>query len=824
MPPIITTQSGGIRPVERPQSPGVDGIQRREGGESPFQPRTDVALRSAVQDIGQLLTQINSAQKEVVEKIPPELKQVIDNIMQQAFSIDQTLGKGVGSTLESQRFSMDQLAIFSRMILQTGALADKGFSMELPDSLRTLFTNLKSYLAEQVGNSLEPVLLAKASFDLLNTETTDQMPPALANLISQMQAGASSTVQPSQDQSGMGFLKQLVQYFMPQPESEKSAQQNSQNQTQTESKPTQQQTFANQAYRNMQLPLEPKKGQPPTQFQPREAPRPAVSQTSNQSPQVFQQTPEGEVQNPNQARQNQNPAQNLNQSQNSTQSQNPNQTQSSQQSQQSQQTQTSQPQQTQNQTSQTQNTNQSQNTSQNPQTESKSQPPNQNQTQQSQQNQQTQSNPQNPIPKGRVSSFPQIFKQPPILQPKNSPPPTQSQQPNSNQTQQTQSNSQPQNPNQAQQTQSNPQSQNPNQTQQTQSNSQPQNPNQAQQTQPNPQPQNLNQTQQSQSNPQPQNPNQTQQTQQSPQTQRNYQTQTPNLLPNQGTQSQPSQNLFPQSNFIPRNDWQTEPQQFIEQSLRETMKEAKQQLLKQPMQNSEITMGTMRDAAQMLLKNANLSQQDSQILQQFVNQNDSALSKGDARHLQNLLRLCQQNVPITVQQAAIQQNLPELPRIWSFMQLCDMAQIKKMPSKDLKRIGRDVADFVISMKHSMAGSNSQEPGIQNQRSVDFMTPLYLGENGESYPAYIHVYDEKNRDVETGQMKKETWFRVCVLTDALGPVELVSRVYDGSQLDMRLYFVDQDSANQFREEYLGALQNSMKDNVNLSLNDFRVMTI
>lgn len=172
----------------------------------------------------------------------------------------------------------------------------------------------------------------------------------------------------------------------------------------------------------------------------------------------------------------------------------------------------------------------------------------------------------------------------------------------------------------------------------------------------------------------------------------------------------------------------------------------------------------------------------------------------------------------------MQQNLPELPRIWSFMQLCDMAMLKKMPSRELKRVGRDVADFVVTMRHSMGGSNSQEPGIQNQRSVDFMTPLYIGQNGESYPAYIHVYDERNRDQETGQMKKETWFRVCVLTDALGPVELVCRVYDGSQLDMRLFFVDLDSVLSFRNEYQGELENSLKDNVNLKLNDFRVMTI
>lgn len=254
------------------------------------------------------------------------------------------------------------------------------------------------------------------------------------------------------------------------------------------------------------------------------------------------------------------------------------------------------------------------------------------------------------------------------------------------------------------------------------------------------------------------------------------------------------------------------------------MQAAKQKMLHQPMQNDLQTMDTMRDAAKMLLKNANLTPQDEQILQQFVNQKDSALNKGDARHLQNLLRLCQQNVPITVQQAAVQQNLPELPRLWAFMQLCDMANAKNMSSREYKKAGRDIADFVVTMKHAMEGGNSREPGVQNQRSLNFMTPLYLGPNNESYPAYIHVYDEKNRDQETGQMKKETWIRICVLTDAIGAVELICRVYDESQLDMRLFFSDEASANSFYNEYFNELQNSLKNSSNLNLNDFKIGTV
>ena len=102
------------------------------------------------------------------------------------------------------------------------------------------------------------------------------------------------------------------------------------------------------------------------------------------------------------------------------------------------------------------------------------------------------------------------------------------------------------------------------------------------------------------------------------------------------------------------------------------------------------------------------------------------MPESEARHLQNLLRLCQQNVPVTVQQAAVQQNLPDLPRLWAFMQMCDLARLtNQMTSKAFKRAGKDVAEFTNSMRQAMGGDNST---VQNQRSFQMMLPLYIGGN------------------------------------------------------------------------------------------------
>ena len=64
-----------------------------------------------------ILSKISTNQQEGVEKLPENIQKVIQNVMKQAFSMDETLAQGIGSTLESQRFSMEQLSVFSRMLL-----------------------------------------------------------------------------------------------------------------------------------------------------------------------------------------------------------------------------------------------------------------------------------------------------------------------------------------------------------------------------------------------------------------------------------------------------------------------------------------------------------------------------------------------------------------------------------------------------------------------------------------------------------------------------------------------------------------------------------
>ena len=683
----------GVPPVA-PQRPTgeTEGIQRRGVTTADgFRPQTTVALKTAIEDLAGTLSKISSQEKFGLEKLPADIGQVVKNILQQSFSINATLSQGIGSTIESQRFSNDQLMILARMLAQIGALADKGFSMELSDETKTLLTQFKNLLVtESGGNILEPVLMSKSAFELIDHKNPEQLPQALYEILSQLAQPATVSVNQPQQSEGMQFLNQLVKFFMPRPTSTESAtQQQTQNQTQQQTQqrptPTPTQRLLNSMYRQLEDPYA-------------NLPKQQAAAQNQAAQQNLQ--PE-------------NPAQN-------------------------QQTQT-----------------------QNQQTNSQSQ----------NLNQQANSQPQNLNP--QPNSQPQNLNQPQNSQPQNL-----------NQ----QQNSQPQNLNQQQ----NSQPQNLNQQQ----NSQPQNLNQQQ----NSQPQNLNQQQ----NSQPQNLNQQQ-----------------NSQPQNLNQSQ--QNSQPQASFF-RGEVPQLDQNFVskQQELKNQMQDAKNLLLKQPLQNNEQTMNTMKNLAQVLLKNnaEQMTAKETLLLQNFVNNTQKMLPEAEARHLQNLLRLCQQNVPSVVQQAAVQHKLPDLPRLWAFMQLCDMANLStKMTPRAFKKAGREVSDFANIMRNFSSSDNTT---VQNQRSFQMMVPIYLGESSTSYPTYLSIYDENTKDPDTGAEKKETWLRICVLTDNIGAAELIFRVYEGNQLDMRFYFSEADAADDFRD-YVSNLRGAIRQ-THFQIGEIRIGSI
>ena len=684
--------AGSLQRIQRPQTTGsTDAVTRRGDGasSSPFAKETNVSIRNSIADLSSVLGRISQGQEDSVEVLPDHLQKVIRNVMESAFSLSATLEEGLGSTTESQRFSLEQLGTLSRMLTQLGALAEKGVQVsDFSESMQTLLRNLKSLLtAQEGGNSLEPAILNKLSFQLLDAKALEDLPAALQQALTvlaqtQPQQGASET-------SSFDFLKSLVQYFMPRSgeESVSTIMQES-GQTMPEGD-ADAETSANPSMRDMseggaKEVRQETAGQMPeaaneeTNAAQKEgeavlgkeaALRKAATQQPQRNGAIVQQNAEG--MEPDLLPDAEDGA--------------------------------------------SETTQQQKVSGQAETTEGKGQT----KTSQEQSGaQQQKALGQGNAAAGKGQASEQMLRG-------------------------------------AQQEGKSTESAVSRQDAQPQSTSQ------------------------------------------------------------KGTEQNTAQEKSLQQGRNPAGS--------STNTSTNTQGEAKASARQMPvMQNTPQLMQSLKETASFMLKNMPLTEKDAALLRDFINNGQKLLPDKEAKQLQLLLRLSQNNVPAAVNQAAVQKNLGDLPRLWAFMQLCDMTAVKDMKEQQLKRAGKDVAEFAASMKRSMeGGSLFQTDGKGNvHRSLNFMLPLYMGEGEkQSFPAYANVYNEEKYSPEDGSMHKETWLRLCVLTDHIGAVELTCQVYDAKSLNMRVLFSEASAVEEFKS-YIPEFKESFRT-MALELIDLKV---
>ena len=700
-----TTTASPVIPAASQISQGktTEAVQNRgnQGDSSAaFSQRTNVSIETAVDHMADVLSKINGRQQTNVQQMPQELKEVIQNMIRQSFSLETTLGQGLGSTAASQRFSTDQLTTLSRMLNQLGTMAETGSTPQVSDDLAALITGLKTALTKEAGGTFEPIMLTKAAFQLLDTGNAELLPKELQTFLAQLNAQGSASASGNAGANALTFLNQMVQLLMPRgTENTLQAAPNTSTTMPQETAPEQQ------------------------------MPQPTAVQEGTAQP-----TP----QNPVGSQEARTSSSALN-------------------------TLTAMPEET---------------------------------------------TPEQQMPRaqtpalttnaGAKESTTATLRQPADMPQENtgkaSQPPAQT---NSSTTQSTQ-----------------PAANEAGTAQKAAAGEIPQGTNAPERGQPSApfteNTQNVAQNAKETTMPLPRQGEAQTSVENRPapdagtKMPTNTETQTQAAKPNaQGeTAAQPTrQQGEPAAQAVrSQGDQAAElptapntPAHSAAQMKTPEMQSTIPRFFTQTMENTPQTMNVLRNLAQTLLQNENLSPKETLLLQNFVSGHSQTLSEGDAKQLQQLIQLTQQNIPGTVRQAAFEQQMPDLPRLWAFMQMADIIKTRKMTAEQYKRAGRDVAALALTMRNALEGENAApQPG---QRSMNFVMPLFMG--ASEYPAYIHVYDEAKKDEETDLIKKETWLRICVLTDNIGTVELINRIYEENHVDMRLYFSDADAAWEFR---------------------------
>lgn len=278
------------------------------------------------------------------------------------------------------------------------------------------------------------------------------------------------------------------------------------------------------------------------------------------------------------------------------------------------------------------------------------------------------------------------------------------------------------------------------------------------------------------------------------------------------------QNQLPEGSKNAANRPQAQPNNAAAQQETVQQQAAKNQNVL--LQNPKEFVALMKNVSQQMLKTSLFSKENAELLQKFINGEQNLLGHKEIETLQVLLNLTEANIPYSLRQAAAKQDLPDLPKLWAFVQLNNLTKLVNLNEQKLKAAGKHVQEFSNMLKRSLQ-NESEVSG--NQRSIFFMTPLYLGENERSYPTYIHLYHQKEEeDGKDGQKQRETWLRICLLTENVGAVEIIFRLYDEKNLDLRLSFSKAEAVQDF-DAYLPEMKEAF-ETLPFSLADVKVNVI
>ena len=698
MPTNVTGMTPSVQPAERTQETKGDKLSvKRDGGGSSgsaFSPRTDVNIKNSIDNMAGVLSKISTHHSEAENAIPSELKNIIQNIMRNAFTVEGTVGEGVGSSLASQRFSVEQLNTLGRIMTQLGQMADQGKLGDFSEGLQTVFDNLKSVLGN--NSSMEPVNINKLAFQLMQLPEGEEMPRQLEQLLAQL--AAVTNPQPAQGgqqpTEGLNILNKLVDAFFP-----KSAFTGDAAQSQPQQGNAQVTATGNSAQMANQA----------GQTAPQGGQTSQSGATANLSNNIAGNTVLSETENMPQGA-----AQQVNGG-----------------GQGAQQTQTG--------GNGPQMANQTQSGGNSPQMASQIQ-------------QGTTGTTVNTA--GNPANATSVMAENTAM------------------------------------------------------------------------PQGMVQTQGNQSTQQ----NTAMPNQSAMAVEEANQSQTNFTIPGRETINVRLNNIgMAYEGTSARMNGPVEqnplfrsifnrfgPQQPIENN----NAPAATTQYQMPQMDSQQVALALRDAGQLIMKNMELTPKEAQLLNNFINENQGMLSEQDAKQLNTLLRTIEGNMPASVQQAAQKMGFDALPKLWAFMQLADISTLKKMKGYQYRSASKEIVNFTNAIKGSMDSDGAFK--ADGQKSISYMMPLYVGDGTLSYPAYLHIYDEPPHEDEYGVTRKDTWFRVCVLTDEIGAVDVVCRLYDGNNLNLRVVFSDNEAVDEFKE-YLPDIRKALY-NTPINLTDLKIGTV
>lgn len=182
-------------------------------------------------------------------------------------------------------------------------------------------------------------------------------------------------------------------------------------------------------------------------------------------------------------------------------------------------------------------------------------------------------------------------------------------------------------------------------------------------------------------------------------------------------------------------------------------------------------------------------------LRQILGQLTENLGDDDKAVLTRLADQLSERTPEKLLTAATLHNLPELREVWVLDRMAASRQWLQLPLDSLREAGQNLRDMnTVIPKHA-----DMPPDASPARSsFNLAVPLYFGEEKRAYPAYIHIFQDRENASQTADgSTPETWLRLCLSTENVGVVDMVFHVYGQNQLNIRINFSDTATADRFK---------------------------
>jgi hypothetical protein len=217
---------------------------------------------------------------------------------------------------------------------------------------------------------------------------------------------------------------------------------------------------------------------------------------------------------------------------------------------------------------------------------------------------------------------------------------------------------------------------------------------------------------------------------------------------------------------------------------------------KSPLQSAENANDFLKVVSQFMnnKEQANQLQDLSERFNDMLSTDTGSFEDKEANLFQQQVTTFSGNPPVAVQETADKYQMPELPKQYALLKALETNPWQNADRETLEKAAAAIKNLAQQIYRPADWQVDKQSG---HNMLSFTLPVTFAD-GTVYPAYLHIYQQKEEDAGGRGKQYETWLRICVDTENLGTVSTVFRLYDDNKLDVRVGIPDREGKVEFAQ--------------------------